>query len=202
MTTLTDTQLVVLGAASTRDDGSILPLPKSLRGGAAAKVIDGLIRRGLAEPVPEGEPVALDSRGHDGRAFRITRAGLAAINADPDEGAETTPGAPHTREDGRAAPNPAGEAEDAPTGAPAVDGAATAAGKARRPRAGAKQATLIAMLRRPEGATIDEIRRETGWQAHTVRGAISGALKKKLGLAIVSEKVDGRGRAYRIADPA
>ena len=56
------------------------------------------------------------------------------------------------------------------------------------------------MLRSPEGATIAEVVAATGWQPHTVRGAITGALKKKLGLEVSSEKVDGRGRVYRIAD--
>ena len=56
------------------------------------------------------------------------------------------------------------------------------------------------MLRAEGGATIDEIVEATGWQAHTVRGAMSGALKKKLGLTITSEKVDGRGRVYAIHD--
>ena len=50
------------------------------------------------------------------------------------------------------------------------------------------------------GATIDEIVAALEWQPHTARGAISGALKKKLGLTITSEKVDGRGRAYRITE--
>ncbi|MFC3118869.1 DUF3489 domain-containing protein [Jhaorihella thermophila] len=55
------------------------------------------------------------------------------------------------------------------------------------------------MLRAEGGATIDEIAAATGWKPHTVRGAMSGALKKKLGLTITSEKVEGRGRVYRIA---
>ncbi|HBG98600.1 MAG TPA: hypothetical protein DDY29_07685 [Rhodobacteraceae bacterium] len=63
-------------------------------------------------------------------------------------------------------------------------------------RKGTKQETLIEMLRAEGGATIDEIVEATGWQAHTVRGAMSGALKKKLGLTITSEKVEGRGRVY------
>ena len=63
-----------------------------------------------------------------------------------------------------------------------------------------KQAQLIAMLRRVEGATIAQIVEATGWQPHTVRGALAGALKKRLGLEIASEKVEGRGRVYRIAD--
>ena len=61
-------------------------------------------------------------------------------------------------------------------------------------------AQLIEMLRTEGGATIDEIVEATNWQAHTARGAMSGALKKKLGLTITSEKVDGRGRCYRIED--
>jgi Protein of unknown function (DUF3489) len=65
-------------------------------------------------------------------------------------------------------------------------------------RSGTKQAQLIAMLRRDEGATIAEVVAVTGWQPHTVRGALAGALKKRLGLTIASEKVEGRGRVYRI----
>jgi len=65
-------------------------------------------------------------------------------------------------------------------------------------RKGTKQAQLIAMLRAPEGATIDEIVAATNWAPHTVRGAISGALKKKLGLNVTSEKIEGRGRNYKI----
>jgi len=54
------------------------------------------------------------------------------------------------------------------------------------------------MLRSEGGATIPEIVAATGWQAHTVRGAMAGALKKKLGLEVTSEKVEGRGRVYRL----
>ena len=65
-------------------------------------------------------------------------------------------------------------------------------------RTGTKQALLIDLLKRKRGATIDEIVEATGWQAHSVRGAISGTLKKKLGLAVLSEKGNGRGRIYSI----
>jgi hypothetical protein len=67
-----------------------------------------------------------------------------------------------------------------------------------RRRIGTKQDTLIAMLRAPEGATIEELVAATGWLSHTVRGSMSGALKKKLGLIITSEKMDGRGRVYKL----
>src|SRR5262245_48886066 len=63
-----------------------------------------------------------------------------------------------------------------------------------------KQDTVIAMLQRPEGATVDEVASAMGWQRHTVRGLFSGALKKKLGLTLASAKEE-RGRVYRITAP-
>ena len=72
--------------------------------------------------------------------------------------------------------------------------------KTARTREGSKQAQPIAMLRHAKGATIDEIAAALSWQPHTVRGAIAGALKKKLGLDVTSEKDEKRGRIYRIAD--
>ena len=69
---------------------------------------------------------------------------------------------------------------------------------AKRP---SKQDAVIAMLRRPEGATVEEVARVTGWQRHTVRGVFSGTLKKKLGVTLASAKEE-RGRVYRIAEPA
>jgi len=69
--------------------------------------------------------------------------------------------------------------------------------EAKRP---SKQDAVIAMLRRREGATVDEVASATGWQRHTVRGVFSGTLKKKLGLRLASAKEE-RGRVYRIAEP-
>jgi hypothetical protein len=69
---------------------------------------------------------------------------------------------------------------------------------AKRP---SKQDAVIAMLRRPEGATVDEVASAMGWQRHTVRGVFSGTLKKKLGLTLASAKEE-RGRVYRIDAPA
>jgi hypothetical protein len=75
-----------------------------------------------------------------------------------------------------------------------------AAKKPKAPRTESKQARLIEMLRRPEGATIEEIVKALTWQSHTIRGAMFGALKKKLGLKVESEKIDDRGRVYRVAE--
>jgi DNA-binding MarR family transcriptional regulator len=78
----------------------------------------------------------------------------------------------------------------------------SSAKKSARPekvRATTKQDRVIAMLRQPRGATIDDIVGTTKWQRHTVRGMIAGALKKKLGLRVITEKTE-RGRIYRISD--
>src|SRR3989475_7614974 len=69
------------------------------------------------------------------------------------------------------------------------------------PKRPSKQDVVMAMLRKPEGATVDEVASVTGWQRHTVRGLFSGTLKKKLGLTLASAKEERR-RVYRIAEPA
>ena len=72
----------------------------------------------------------------------------------------------------------------------------------RATRGSTKQAVLIELLKRPEGATLPQMTEATGWQVHTVRGAMAGSLKKKLGLEITSEKQTGADRIYRITNQA
>jgi hypothetical protein len=72
----------------------------------------------------------------------------------------------------------------------------------RAKREGTKQAVLIDLLKRPEGATLPQMVEATNWMVHTVRGAMAGALKKKLGLEITSEKQPGSDRIYRITNHA
>jgi predicted transcriptional regulator len=74
-----------------------------------------------------------------------------------------------------------------------------AEGAQRRTRENTKQAAVIRMLHRPEGATVRQICETTGWQAHTVRGALAGTFKNKLGLTIISDKTKGGERVYRIS---
>lgn len=64
---------------------------------------------------------------------------------------------------------------------------------------GGKLGAMAALLRQPDGATIEQLVQATGWQPHSVRGAMSGALKKKHGLTITSEK-SGSSRVYRAID--
>jgi len=192
MTKLSDTQLVILSAAAQREDRNVLPLPGSLRGGAAAKVVGALLKRGLIAETATDNQTKADAalnriwrNDEDGNAIllHITKAGLAAIGVEPESGDSAPTGADE-------APN-AEASQDAPADA-------DPAHKERTPRTGTKQAKLIEMLRAEGGATIDEIVAETGWQPHTVRGAFAGALQKKLGLEVTSEKVEGRGRVYSL----
>lgn len=166
MTPLSNIQTLILTAATERETRIALPLPETLRGGAAARVVGAMLAKGLIEEVDadrhKNDPVWLETG--DGHAVTLiaTDAGLAAIGIEPEHAQAELPKTPTLRE-------------------------------------GTKQATLIAMLRAPEGATVEEIVAALDWQAHTARGAISGALKKKLGLTITSQKVEGRGRCYHIA---
>lgn len=187
MTKLSDTQAIILSAAAQRPERIALPLPENLRGGAAAKVVGAMIAKGLIEEVDvnarRGDPLWRETGDGHGTTLVATDAGLAAIGIEPED-ANTAPAG----------------ATDAPTGDPTPDTPTepAPAPKARTPREGTKQAKLIEMLRTEGGATIEEIMVATGWQSHTVRGAIAGALKKKLGLDVTSEKVEGRGRVYKL----
>lgn len=194
MTKLTDTQRVILSTASQRTDRLALPLPKSIKGGAALKVINPLIERGLLEEVTAnrklGDPVWRDTGDGHGVTLIITDKGLEAIGVEPDKPLS----APHEATQAEQAH----EAPTAPAKAEAQPAPAAEPREAKR-REGTKQSAMIEMLRQPEGATLDEIAAATGWQKHTIRGAMAGALKKKLGLTIASDKVEGRGRVYKIA---
>jgi len=218
MTQLTDTQLVILSAAGQRPNRLVLPLPERLKGGAAHKVVRALMTRGLIEEIDagRGDPVWRDTGDGHGVTLVATDAALDALGIEADPAPTGADSAADGAGDALQEADPAtastaaltadAGADEAPTepaarkrGRPkkaATTGPAT--GAPRKSRDGSKQALLIAMLERPEGATIAQIVATTGWQPHTVRGAIAGALKKKLGLTITSEKIEGE-RTYRIA---
>jgi len=213
MTKLSDTQAVILSAAAQRDDGAGLPLPETLKikGGAVAKVLGSLKAKGLIDHL--GAP-----RGDDPPPLRITRAGLQAIGVEEDD----VSAGPNAADTGATSADAGAQAVEAP--APATGAAATALPPKRKakaakpgkaapaekptPRAGTKQALMTELLKRSEGATVEQIAAATGWQHHTIRGAISGALKKKLGLTVETtrtrevgpNKTDAQGppTVYRI----
>ncbi len=171
---LTATQTTILKTAAARSDGNIEPLPSNLRGGARAKVIEGLLARDLITKFQHPDHVE----------HHLTDVAYAAVGRKRKVPAPVTPDA---------------ETEAAVSAAEArwVQDKWKAAKP--RTRESSKQAIVIQMLRHPDGTTIRQVMESTGWQAHTVRGTFAGALKKKLGLNIVSAK-DGNGeRLYRIA---
>ncbi len=191
MPKLTDTQLVILSAAARRQDGAVLPLLRSLKvnKAAATTVLESLLKKGLVaeRPAAADETRWRETRDGGRTALAIADAGLQAIGVDADRKASkqfpSTKLQPKKRSRGaepKSAAKPKGR-----TSPPAV-------------RPGTKQALMIDLLKRKKGATIDEAVEATGWQPHSVRGAISGTLKKKLGLMVTSERIGNSSRRYRI----
>ena len=183
MTTPSDTQSLILSRAATRPGNLALPLPEGRVGAAAKMVVGKMIARGWIEEVEanlrRGEPMWRETGDGHGTTLIATEAGLEAIGIEPVVASAVAS---------------ARKAKSRPQAEPLQVPDDTA--KPVAIRAGTKQAQIIAMLQRPEGATVAEMVDATGWLAHTVRGCISGALKKKLGLPIAAEKVEGRGTVY------
>ena len=155
-----------------------MPLPKGLAGAAAKMAVTKMIERGWLQEVDanlrRGEPLWRETGDGHSTTLVVTDAGLLAIGIAPV--VTQTMAAIHKH------------AADAP------------APKMPTPRAGTKQAMLIALLQRPEGATVGKIVAATSWQAHTARGAISEVLKKQLGLLITLEKVGAVDRSIGSAE--
>jgi hypothetical protein len=184
MTTPSDTQSLILSRAATRPGNLALPLPEGLVGAAAIMVVGKMIARGWLEEVEanlrRSEPMWRETGDGHGTTLIATEAGLEAIGIEPVVASAVA----SVR---KAQPNAKLAPDDSDTAKPVAI------------RTGTKQAQIIAMLQRPEGATVAEMVEATGWLAHTVRGSISGAVKKKLGLPVTAGKVEGRGTVYKFA---
>jgi hypothetical protein len=176
MTKLTETQSRILTAGAQRPDNIALPLPNGLVGAAAKMAVGKMIDLGWLKEVEgnvrHGEPLWRETGDGHGTTLVVTDSGLLAIGIDP----VVVKTVVAIRKYGEAVPQITSP----------------------KPRAGTKQAMLIALLRAPGGATMDEIVAATGWLSHTARGAMSGALGKKLGHVVTSAKEENRGRVYRI----
>jgi hypothetical protein len=176
MTKPTETQSIILSTGAQRPENIALPLPKGLAGAAAKMAVGKMIEHGWLQEVGAnlswGEPLWRETGDGHGTTLVVTGAGLVAIGIEPVVVKTMAAIRGHAAE--------------------------ASAPKQPTPRAGTKQAMLIEMLQTAEGATMDAIIAATGWQAHSARGAMSGALGKKLGLVVTSAKEDGRGRVYRI----
>ena len=190
-TQLTPSQQLILSHAAKNADGKLDWFPDNIKGGARKKVIDAMFNRALI--INDGTHWIVASEGYEAlgmaRPVFDGHTGASQVLAD-ETGTEDPTGA---EIDASNSVDP--EIEAAVT---AIDNAARVETKTPRTRDNSKQATVIWMLKRSEGATIQQIMAATGWLSHTVRGTFAGAFKKKLGLALVSDKGEG-DRVYRIA---
>lgn len=180
MTKLTDTQSILLSAAAAREDGSLLPLPASITApaGGTAKSLASLVAKGCIEERPVTDPALVHRSDDDGRyGLFITAAGLTAIGVEPEDGGAADPDSKGTAQPDQSVPT----RPDAPA-----------------PERQTKAALVLALLRRPEGATLAELVAATGWLPHTTRAALTGLRKK--GHTVEKSKRDGV-TCYRV-EPA
>lgn len=173
MTKLSDTQCILLSTASQRDNESMLPLPPSIsRGGGATKALAALLRHGLAQERETGNSDgAFRTDGNRTFGLFLTPAGAAAIGVEPHDAA------------------PADKGGDT-AGPPAP---------ASAPKGASKIIAVLALLSRPDGATLPELIETTGWLPHTTRAALTGLRRK--GHDIARSKRDG-ATCYRITGEA
>ena len=227
--TLTTTQHAMLDHAIHHTDGRVDWFPENIKGGARQKVLQGLFNRALITPhgsdwlvaaegydalgcarptacsiAPDPDPDhELDTAVAQAEASWVQGVDTAEsedVSIETETQVEQNDNATGCDDchSGTVVPAPAIDAtqgQPAPTTTPAEQPLA----KVISTREHSKQATIIGMLQRAEGATIAQICEATGWQAHTVRGTFAGAFKKKLGMTITSDKTQGGVRTYRAA---
>lgn len=201
MTKVNDTQRTILAAAGGRASGLVLPLPKSLKLSVAkaAPILQLMIDAGLLaeRPALDGQAAWRTDQQLGKLTLLVTTEGLSAVGI----ASESMDAADRdTKRPARNARQKSSTAVAAATvqGLSAKPSRSTTAKPRTNPDT--KLGTLIKALRSKKGATIKDLTDLTGWQAHSVRGAISGALKKKQGLDVTSEIIGPRGRIYRIAE--
>ncbi len=162
MTKLTDTQLVILSAAAGRDDRAVLPLPKSLKvnKGAATTVLKTLLKKGLVEETPAALGDEHWREDDCGHKMALT---ITDAGLDGLDGEPEGPAPKRTRK------------------------RSGSASKGKTPSG--KAGTILGLLSRPKGARINELQKATGWQAHSIRAAITGLRKR--GITITRSQDDG-----------
>jgi hypothetical protein len=165
---LSNTQTIILSAACAREDGLIFPVTTSIKGGPVGNSVKSMLKRGLIEEIKANDLNTVWRHDEDLGPVTLKATPLAYSALGVGDGEISVPEQPHG-----------------------------ASPQTNPPRKSTKQALLIDLLKRREGATIAEIAEATGWKTHTIRGAMSGSLKKRLGLTITSEKIDYRGRVYK-----
>lgn len=172
-------QNTILHAASRRSGLLAMPLPDGVRGAAARTTIGLMVARGWLEEVPADpkrqELLWRETREQGGLTLIATETGLTVIGIDPLV----------CRSVSRARRKVALTVVDSTNKPVLIKG-------------GTKQARLVELLKRTEGASLSEICLATGWLEYSARGAISGTIRKKLGLQVETVSEPERGRVYRI----
>jgi hypothetical protein len=187
-TKLSENQHALLQSASRREDRSFI-LPANLKGGAAQKVAAKLIAEGLAKEIKAktGLPIwHRDGESNQAYSLKLSAAGAKAVATSEERSGKPAPASP--------AQKPLPDSMDSS----ATSDHAAEAGKAT-PREGSKLASVIALLRRSEGATIDVLTKATGWLPHTTRAAITGVRKR--GYSVVLDRSAEGASVYRLSDP-
>jgi hypothetical protein len=197
---LTDTQLMMLSAAATRED-RCLTLSPSLRGAQVRKTGEKLIKGGLVREVkanPSSPVWRRDDEAGLAYALKLTAAGAKAIAVDESEAENET-----SREGAAGAKaKPLADPVGSPANAHVLDAEMaprqiTATTPTDQLRPGSKIAAVIAMLGRETGATIEELSSAMGWLPHTTRATLTGLRRRRYVFAI--DRSDRqRGSIYRI----
>jgi hypothetical protein len=185
---LTDNLCALLKSAARREDRCFV-LPSNLKGGAAQKVAAKLITNGLAKEfkAKAGAPIwRRDGESDQAYSLKLSAAGAKAVADSEVQSIRPEP------------ESPAQESDPDSMVSPEIARHAAEAGKAT-PREGSKLASVMALLCRPEGATIGVLTKATGWLPHTTRAAITGVRKR--GYSVVLDRSVEGASVYRLSDP-
>jgi hypothetical protein len=191
---LDEVALRILKTAADRKDRLVFPLPETIAASDrdAEKVIKELLARQLIEECPAKPEDAVWRTDEQQRhlTLRVSTSGLEAVGAQYNADAATAAAEPTTA--------PAKARHSKPRDIKTRAAKASKISPTRQKQA-TKAERILALLRRPQGATIADLTKSTGWQAHSIRGFMSGTLKNKMKLKLKSERPEGKERRYRVA---
>ena len=191
---LNDTQLVLLSAASQRDDHCLVP-PAGPKRAQAQRAVAKLLEAGLLKEIraKAGAPIwRRDDESGQTYALKLTAAGAKAIAVDEATASESMG---EQRANHPISVNPKPEPVSDPAGIDRPN--SNVASTPTSPRGGTKIAQVIELLQRGDGATLAELVAATGWLPHTTRAALTGLRKR--GYAVGIDRADKvRGSVYRI----
>jgi len=201
---LDDAETIILMAAVNRDDGMALPVPDSITASAdqVARKIKRLIKLSFLEEVPAKLEDGLWRKSADDRhlTLKVTPLAFKVLGLDVPEAVKAT-GDQTVDVPVAAGISAASPTDKATPAVPTSRGKRVARKKPAKPSKRdnvSKTEALLTLLERPKGASLDELMRASGWQAHSVRGFLSAVVKKKLRLKLTSEEDDKGVRRYRV----